>query len=81
MWLCYIKVYYSSKKEQFKNCLSDEGCQYKDAVRFRQKIEDGKKMFSSHFDRNRAKELGMSEEEIRLHETGVKNREHFIYSN
>lgn len=45
------------------------------------KIEDGKKMFSSHFDRNRAKELEMSEEEIRLHETGVKNREHFIYSN
>ena len=34
---------YYEQKEQFKNCLSDEGCQYKDAVRFRQKIEDGKK--------------------------------------
>mgnify|MGYP000009508537 FL=1 len=34
---------YYEQKEQFKNCLSKEGCQYKDAVRFRQKIEDGKK--------------------------------------
>lgn len=34
---------YFEQKEQFKNCLSTEGCQYKDAVRFRQKIEDGKR--------------------------------------
>ena len=34
---------YFEQKEQFKSCLSSEGCQYKDAVRFRQKIEDGKK--------------------------------------
>ena len=34
---------YFEQKEQFRSCLSGEGCQYKDAVRFRQKIEDGKK--------------------------------------
>ena len=34
---------YFEQKEQFKKCLSSEGCQYKDSVRFRQKIEDGKK--------------------------------------
>ena len=34
---------YFEQKEQFRNCLSDEGCQYKDAIRFRQKIEMGKK--------------------------------------
>ena len=34
---------YFEQKEQFRNCLSNEGCQYKDAVRFRQKLEEGKK--------------------------------------
>ena len=34
---------YYEQKEQFRNCLSSEGCQYKDAVRFRQKINEGKK--------------------------------------
>ena len=34
---------YVEQKEQFKNCLSNQGYQYKDAVRFRQKVEDGKK--------------------------------------
>ncbi len=34
---------YYEQKEQFKYCLSEEGCQYKDAVRFRQKIATGKK--------------------------------------
>ena len=34
---------YYEQKEQFRNCLSSEGCQYKDAVRFRQKIDEGKK--------------------------------------
>ena len=36
------KTYYE-QKEQFRNCLTEEGCQYKDAVRFRQKIDDNKK--------------------------------------
>lgn len=36
------KTYYE-QKEQFKNCLTEEGCQYKDAVRFRQKIDDNRK--------------------------------------
>lgn len=30
---------YYEPKEQFRNCLSAEGCQYKDAIRFRQKVE------------------------------------------
>lgn len=34
---------YFEQKEQFRNCLSNEGCQYKDAVRFRQKLDEGKK--------------------------------------
>lgn len=34
---------YLEQKEQFKSCLMQEGCQYKDAVRFRQKVETGKK--------------------------------------
>ena len=34
---------YYEQKEQFKKCLSNEGCLYKDAIRFRQKVEDGKK--------------------------------------
>ena len=34
---------YFEQKEQFRNCLSKEGCQYKDAVRFRQKLDEGKK--------------------------------------
>ena len=36
------KTYYE-QKEQFRNCLSAEGCQYKDAIRFRQKAEETKK--------------------------------------
>lgn len=31
------------QKEQLKNCLTGEGNQYKDAIRYRQKIEDNKK--------------------------------------
>ena len=34
---------YYEQKEQFRNCLSAEGCQYKDAIRFRQKVEETKK--------------------------------------
>lgn len=34
---------YLEQKEQFKTCLMQEGCQYKDAVRFRPKVENGKK--------------------------------------
>lgn len=34
---------YFEQKEQFKNCLNGEGCQYKDAIRFRKKVENGKK--------------------------------------
>ena len=34
---------YFEQKEQFRNCLSNEGCQYKDAVRFRQKLDEEKK--------------------------------------
>lgn len=36
------KPYYE-QKEQFRNCLSAEGCQYKDAISFRQKTEETKK--------------------------------------
>ena len=36
------KTYYE-QKEQFRKCLSAEGCQYKDAIRFRQKVEETKK--------------------------------------
>lgn len=34
---------YYEQKEQFKKCLSNEGYQYKDAVRFRQSIESSRK--------------------------------------
>ena len=34
---------YLEQKEQFRNCIVGEGCQYKDAIRYRQKIETGKK--------------------------------------
>lgn len=34
---------YFEQKEEFRKCLSGEGCQYRDAIRFRQKIETGKK--------------------------------------
>lgn len=34
---------YFEQKEQFEKCLLLEGCQYKDAIRFRQKIDDNKK--------------------------------------
>lgn len=36
------KTYYE-QKEQFKECLSKEGCQYKDAIRYRQKVDESKK--------------------------------------
>lgn len=34
---------YFKQKEEFRKCLSHEGCQYKDAVRYRQKINDNLK--------------------------------------
>lgn len=34
---------YNEQKEQFRNCMLGEGCQYKDAIRYRQKIDDNKK--------------------------------------
>ena len=36
------KTYYE-QKEQFKNCLTNGGYQYKDSIRFRQKIENNNK--------------------------------------
>lgn len=34
---------YHEQKEEFRECLSKEGCQYKDAIRYRQKVDESKK--------------------------------------